>query len=106
MVGDWDGADLSRSADAQWPEVLAGPGPLGFDEAQNWPGLFSRLRGAIDAERKKNGRFVLLGSVSPSLMRDVSESLAGRMAVLDLTPFHLEEVSDEARLWRFGGFAR
>ena len=97
-------ADERTRLDAQWPEVLAGPGPLVFDEAQNWPELFSRLRGAIDAERKKNGRFVLLGSVSPSLMRDVSESLAGRMAVLDLTPFHLEEVSDEARLRRFGGF--
>ena len=37
-------------------------------------------------------------------MRDVSESLAGRMAVLDLTPFRLEEVSDADHLWQFGGF--
>jgi predicted AAA+ superfamily ATPase len=97
-------ADERTRLDAQWHDVLAGPAPIVFDEAQNWPELFSRLRGAIDAQRKKNGRFVLLGSVSPSLMRNVSESLAGRMAVLDLTPFHLEEVRDVPRLWRFGGF--
>ena len=97
-------ADERTRLDAQWHEVLAGQGPIIFDEAQNWPELFTRLRGAIDSQRKKNGRFILLGSVSPSLMRDVSESLAGRMAVLDLTPFHLDEVSEEARLWRFGGY--
>jgi len=62
------------------------------------------LRGAIDADRKTTGRFILLGSVSPVLMRNVGESLAGRMAVLDLTPFHLGEVSDADRLWRSGGF--
>jgi len=41
-----------------------------FDEAQFWPELFRRLRGVIDADRKRNGRFLLLGSVSPALMRD------------------------------------
>ncbi len=90
--------------DATWAEVMTGPGPVVFDEAQHWPGLFSRLRGEIDARRKQNGRFVLLGSIAPGLMRDVGESLAGRMAVLELAPFCLGEVANLDRLWRSGGF--
>jgi hypothetical protein len=75
-----------------------------FDEAQHWPELFPRLRGAIDAQRKHNGRFILVGSIAPSLMQDVGESLAGRMAVVELAPFCLGEVEDLERLWRLGGF--
>ena len=90
--------------DARWEEVIAGDRPVVFDEAQQWPELFRRLRGAIDERRKLNGRFILLGSIAPSLMRDVGESLAGRMAVLELAPFHLGEVDDLERLWRCGGF--
>jgi uncharacterized protein len=66
--------------------------------------LFRRLRGEIDSRRKVNGRFILLGSIAPSLMRDVGESLAGRMAVIELTPFCLAETPDPDRLWRCGGF--
>ena len=90
--------------DAAWAEVMASDGPVVLDEAQHWPELFGRLRGEIDARRKQSGRFILLGSIAPSLMRDVSESLAGRMAVIELTPFHLGEVEDLERLWRCGGF--
>ncbi|MBM3883072.1 MAG: ATP-binding protein [Verrucomicrobia bacterium] len=90
--------------DATWAEVMAVDTVVVLDEAQHWPELFRRLRGEIDARRKQNGRFVLLGSVSPSLMRDVSESLAGRMAVIELAPFYLGEVDDLDRLWRCGGF--
>jgi len=90
--------------DARWEEVIATDSPVVFDEAQLWPELFRRLRGAIDEQRKQNGRFILLGSIAPSLMRDVGESLAGRMAVLELAPFHLGEVNDLERLWRCGGF--
>jgi len=46
--------------------------------------LFPILRGVVDRARKKSGRFVLLGSASPSLVRGISESLAGRSAFLDL----------------------
>src|SRR6516162_7150757 len=49
--------------DALWPEVMSGETPVVFDEAQNWPELFQRLRGEIDARRKQNGRFILLGSI-------------------------------------------
>jgi predicted AAA+ superfamily ATPase len=90
--------------DARWAEVVADAGPVVFDEAQQWPELFRRLRGVIDERRKQNGRFILLGSVAPALMCDVSESLAGRMAVLELAPFGLGEVTDLERLWRCGGF--
>jgi predicted AAA+ superfamily ATPase len=90
--------------DARWDEVVAGEGPIVFDEAQQWPELFRRLRGAIDERRKENGRFILLGSIAPSLMRGVGESLAGRMAVLELAPFNLGEVGDLERLWLYGGF--
>jgi hypothetical protein len=90
--------------DARWDEVMAGDGPVVFDEAQHWPELSRRLRGVIDERRKENGRFILLGSIAPGLMPDVGESLAGRMAVLELAPFHLGEVDDLERLWRCGGF--
>jgi AAA domain-containing protein len=62
-------------------------GPVVLDEAQSWPDVFPRLRAAIDAHRKRTGRFLLLGSVSPSLMWDVAESLAGRLSIVELTPF-------------------
>ena len=73
--------------DLEWNRLLAGRTRVILDEAQTYPAIFPRLRGAIDADRKRNGRFVLLGSVSPALMHSVSESLAGRMAVIELTPF-------------------
>jgi len=77
-----------------------------LDEAQEWPVVFKRLRGAIDKDRKRNGRFLLLGSVSPALMQQVSESLAGRMALLELTPFVWEELpaSQQQTLWLYGGY--
>jgi predicted AAA+ superfamily ATPase len=77
-----------------------------LDEAQSWPELFTRLRGAIDLDRKRYGRFLLLGSVSPALMQHVSESLAGRLAVIELTPFLPWEVphASIAERWLRGGY--
>lgn len=78
-----------------------------LDEAQAWPDLFPKLRHAVDADRKRNGRFLILGSVSPMLMTQVSESLAGRITFLELTPFLLDELPGRARLdrhWFFGGY--
>src|SRR5437773_9218062 len=54
--------------------------PVILDEAQAVPELFAALRGAIDRQAQKPGRFLLLGSAQPSLIRGVSESLAGRSA--------------------------
>jgi hypothetical protein len=92
--------------DLDWPDVVAGRGLVVIDEAQSWPELFPRLRAAIDADRRRNGRFLLLGSVSPALMREVSESLAGRLARVELTPFLLPELGARSldRLWLMGGF--
>jgi predicted AAA+ superfamily ATPase len=92
--------------DLSWHEVTASHDLAVLDEAQAWPAVFPRLRAAIDARRKQNGRFLLLGSVSPALMRQVSESLAGRLALVELTPFHLAELpgTDPDLLWRCGGY--
>ena len=92
--------------DLDWPEISAGRGLAVIDEAQSWPELFPRLRAAIDADRPRNGRFLLLGSVSPGLMREVSESLAGRLARVELTSFLLPELGAKVldRLWLNGGF--
>ena len=92
--------------DLDWEAVRTGRELVVIDEAQSWPDLFPRLRAAIDADRRRNGRFLLLGSVSPALMREVSESLAGRLARVELTPFLLPELGPDAlaRLWLNGGF--
>jgi uncharacterized protein len=103
--------DLEQEADrlrldVEWNTVVQSRGLTVLDEAQAWPPLFPRLRGAIDADRRRAGRFLLLGSVSPSLMREVSESLAGRLAVCELTPFLLGETPRRAvdALWLRGGY--
>jgi len=92
--------------DLNWPSIAAASHTVILDEAQSWPEVFPRLRGAIDQQRDRNGRFLVLGSVSPALMSRVSESLAGRLAIVELSPLVLREVGvtrfDE--IWRFGGF--
>ena len=92
--------------DVEWDAVVRSRSLVIFDEAQSHPILFSRLRGAIDSDRRRNGRYLLLGSVSPGLMRNVSESLAGRLAGAELTPFLLPELPPAAldRLWKVGGY--
>jgi hypothetical protein len=92
--------------DVQWDEVQAASELVVLDEAQAWPDVFPRLRAAIDGDRKRNGRFLLLGSVSPSLMTRVSESLAGRLSLVELTPFLLLETRSAslADHWLRGGF--
>lgn len=77
-----------------------------LDEVQKMPALFPILRGIIDRKRIP-GRFMLLGSASPDLIRDSSESLAGRIAYHELLPFTFEEVQsghDFRVHWFRGGF--
>lgn len=62
-----------------------------LDEIQRVPDLLSYLQGIIDADRK-SGRFILTGSHQPQVHRAVSQSLAGRTAVLELMPFSLPEI--------------
>ncbi len=86
-------------------DTLAGQTVI-LDEVQKVPTLFPTLRGIIDKNRKP-GRFILLGSASPDLIRDTSESLAGRIAYHELKPFYWEEigaVSDYRTHWFRGGF--
>lgn len=83
-------------------DAAAGSRGLILDEAQAVPEVFAALRGAIDADRHLNGRFIVLGSAQPSLVRGVSESLAGRIAVVDLDPLSVceAETGDRPRSWR------
>jgi len=77
-----------------------------IDEIQRMPHLFALLRSLVDQQRIP-GRFILLGSASPVLIRESSESLAGRIAYLELTPFSLDEVDGQdiwKQLWCRGGF--
>jgi len=78
-----------------------------LDEIQRRPELFELLRVLVD--RPDNAaRFLVLGSASLDLVRGVSESLAGRIGFVDLSPFGLDEVGADAasRLWLRGGFPR
>lgn len=93
--------------DLEWDRLTTGDELVILDEAQAWPEAFPRLRGAIDADRKRNGRFLILGSVSPALMHHVSESLAGRLSLVELTPFLWSEPPSDAareRLWLCVGY--
>ena len=63
-----------------------------LDEIQRTPEIYPVLRGVVD-RRGSNGQFLVLGSASPDLLRQTSESLAGRIAFVELTPFRLPEVT-------------
>jgi len=78
-----------------------------LDEVHRLPGLFANLRGLIDSSRRKGrtaGQFLLLGSASLELMNQASESLAGRVAYLELTPLDITETDNADQLWLRGGF--
>ncbi|MDX8389478.1 MAG: ATP-binding protein [Mariprofundaceae bacterium] len=78
-----------------------------LDEIQYAPELFAVLRSVID-RNKRNGQFLILGSASRELIRQSSESLAGRVSYLEITPFSRIEVPDLAinQLWLHGGYPR
>ncbi len=100
-----DEADVLK-LDLSWDRLIEQKKLIVLDEAQSHPPVFKRMRSAIDRRRGDAGRFLVLGSVSPALMREVSESLAGRLGLVELTPFFLDEVGTEALdvLWLHGGF--
>ncbi len=83
-----------------------------LDEVQRAPGLFAVLRGVIDQRRRagaRTGQFLLLGSASIELLAQSSETLAGRLAYLELVPFVVTELPDAqaaapGALWLRGGF--
>ncbi len=80
-----------------------------LDEVQRAPQLFAQLRGVIDQRRregKRSAQFLLLGSATGALLQQSAESLAGRIAYLELPPLCADEVlpGDAQRLWVRGGF--
>ena len=106
--------DLERASDRaalQQPELFFAAHRdrlLILDEVQLAPELFTALRPEIDADRRA-GRFLLLGSASGDLLRQSSESLAGRVSYVELTPLLAAELpvaalTDLQRLWLRGGF--
>lgn len=77
-----------------------------LDEIQQIPQIFPVLRALIDKNRKP-GRYIILGSASPHLLKQSSETLAGRIVYKELTPFNLTEIIDHFNLfvhWFRGGF--
>jgi len=81
--------------------------PVVIDEVQLAPGLFPVLRVLID-QSPANGQFLLLGSASPALLRQAGESLLGRVEVIEVGGFNIDEVgpAQQAALWLRGGYPR
>lgn len=121
IAGDWPGGavylDLERSADRLRLEdaddyLRAHVGRLVImDEIHRAPGVFEALRGIIDENRLagvRSGQFLLLGSASLDLMRQSSETLAGRVSYMDISPIHIQESTavqiEPEQLWLRGGF--
>lgn len=82
-----------------------------LDEIHRMPEIFAALRGIIDQGRRSGhgtGRFLVLGSASLDLLRQSSESLAGRISFLEITPFQWLELSageaEQRQIWLRGGF--
>lgn len=100
--------DRARLADVEaYCERNAGR-QIVFDEIQRVPGLFEALRGIIDRRRRegrRTGRFLFLGSASIDLLRQSSETLAGRVAYCEMQPLSVDEVGgwESDRLWQRGG---
>ena len=121
IASDWPGGavylDMERPADCRRLDdadayLRAQQGKLVvIDEIQRLPGLFEILRGIIDDRRaagERFGHFLLLGSAALELMRQSSESLAGRVAYMEISPVDILDVEpagiDAQTLWVRGGF--
>ena len=81
-----------------------------LDEIQRVPELFPVLRSIVD-QNERPGQFIVLGSAAPDLLKQSSESLAGRISYLELTPFLLDEVQNQDGFdfnsyWLRGGFPK
>jgi len=101
-------SDLAKLSDAEDYFSRHQGHLLVLDEIQRKPDLFPILRSVIDAQKRKGrltGQFLLLGSASLDLLKQSSESLAGRLASLELTPLLAEDVQAKLDpLWIRGGF--
>jgi len=101
--------DISKFYDAEFflESISSEVECIVIDEVQRMPELFSILRSLVD-QNKQKGKFVLLGSASPELVKGVSESLAGRIAYCEISPLNIIELyknkEDLNKLWFRGGF--
>lgn len=98
--------DLARLSEPV-TELRRREGLVVIDEIQRRPELFPILRVLAD-ERPRKRSFLVLGSASPTLLRQGSESLAGRVAFVEVPPFRMHELPEKRRqqLWLRGGFPR
>ncbi|VAW81895.1 hypothetical protein MNBD_GAMMA13-454 [hydrothermal vent metagenome] len=93
----WKIYDLEKGSDygqiARDPDLFfrLNHSQVAIDESQQLADIFPALRVAIDADRHQTGRFVITGSSSPELLDAIAESLAGRVAIVELSPFSLAE---------------
>jgi predicted AAA+ superfamily ATPase len=101
----FDLEDEAHVARLETPKLALEPlrGLVVIDEIQYRPGLFPILRVLADREEDA-ARFLILGSASRDLIRQGSESLAGRIGFVEVCPFGLEEAGDEEQLWLRGGY--
>jgi predicted AAA+ superfamily ATPase len=109
VAGYFDLEEPASLARLEQPATALGRlrGLVVIDEVQRRPDLFPLLRVLCDRPRRP-ARFLLLGSASPGLLRQGSETLAGRIAFIEMSGFGLQEVGEARleRLWLRGGFPR
>jgi len=104
-------ADLNKLRDPEAFFNLNDEQLICLDEIQRVPEIFPEMRSKID-RNGDNGQFLILGSASPDLIKQTSETLAGRIAFIELTPFSLKEIDQSLAsqtrqsLWLRGGFPR
>ncbi len=95
---DWKYFDMENGADYDFISrdyaffFSEFPRKIIIDEAQEAPELFRHLRGVVDAKRSEKGRFILTGSSSPELLKKASDSLAGRIAIVEIGTLKMNEV--------------
>lgn len=101
----FDLEDYTDLAKLENPKLIfdALQGLVIIDEIQRRPNLFPYLRVVADNQQLK---FLILGSASRDLLQQSSETLAGRISFINVTPFQLSEVNDQKKLWTRGGFPR
>lgn len=96
----WRYFDLERHKDFEFVTndfeffIKEHPHSIIIDEAQTFPAFFQELRGVIDRDRQRKNRFLITGSSSLELIKNVSESLAGRVGLVELGTFKANEVYD------------
>jgi len=98
---DWNYFDLEKGTDYDFISrdydffFSEYPRHIIIDEAQEIPELFRQLRGVIDARRTETGRFILTGSSSPDLLEQASDSLAGRIAIIEVGTLKMNEIQQQ-----------